>query len=212
MALFGREIILAPNIDCGHSLEPTQSSSSNKFPQFMFSTSIKKTNVYPYKPCISLHKVLLSGVFRAWICYLNEIHSQAISRTFIWTTKALNICMTENKGSNHTLQILLLNINLRPCPLGYNKSMLFIIILHGSVKVINRRKSILFFHLCSRYRFWRHIRAMTLRPFQWALMIYVLSKDKRLKSSPSNPTFCSESEVSLGVHYKHLLTWCKMAE
>ena len=38
------------NIDCGYSLELPRRSSSNKYPQSMFSSRHKKNNVYPCKP------------------------------------------------------------------------------------------------------------------------------------------------------------------
>ena len=38
------------NIDCGYSLEPPQRGGFNEYPQPMFLSKNKKTNVYPYKP------------------------------------------------------------------------------------------------------------------------------------------------------------------
>ena len=39
--------ISAQNIDCGYSLEPPHRGGSNEYPQFMFLSRNKKTNVYP---------------------------------------------------------------------------------------------------------------------------------------------------------------------
>ena len=40
--------ISAQNIDCGYSLEPPPRGGSNEYPQSMFLSGNKKTNVYPY--------------------------------------------------------------------------------------------------------------------------------------------------------------------
>ena len=42
--------ISALNIDSGYLLEPPWRGGSNKYPQFMYLSRNKKTNVYPYKP------------------------------------------------------------------------------------------------------------------------------------------------------------------
>ena len=45
------------NIDCGYSLEPSRRGGSNEYPQSMFLSRNKKTNVYPCKSqfyCIKL--------------------------------------------------------------------------------------------------------------------------------------------------------------
>ena len=41
--------ISAQNIDCGYSLEPPWRGGSNEYPQSMFLSRNKKTNVYPCK-------------------------------------------------------------------------------------------------------------------------------------------------------------------
>ena len=53
--------ISAQNIDCGYSLEPPKWGGSNRYPQFMFLSRIKK-NVYPCKPQFYYIKVGLKGV------------------------------------------------------------------------------------------------------------------------------------------------------
>ena len=42
--------ISALNIDCGFLLEPPWQGGSNEYPQSMFLSRNKKTNVYPCKP------------------------------------------------------------------------------------------------------------------------------------------------------------------
>ena len=42
--------ISAQNIDCGYSLEPPRRCGSNEYPQSMFLSRNKKTNIYPCKP------------------------------------------------------------------------------------------------------------------------------------------------------------------
>ena len=54
--------ISAQNIDCGYLLEPPQRGGSNKYPQFMFKSSNKKTNVYPCEPQFYYIKVGFNGV------------------------------------------------------------------------------------------------------------------------------------------------------
>ena len=54
--------ISAPNIDCGHSLEPPRRGGSNEYPQSMFLSRNKKTNVYPCKPQIYYIKAGFKGV------------------------------------------------------------------------------------------------------------------------------------------------------
>ena len=41
--------ISAQNINCGYSLEPPRRGGSNEYPQFMFLSRNKKSNVYPCK-------------------------------------------------------------------------------------------------------------------------------------------------------------------
>ena len=43
-------LISAQNIDCGYSLEPPRRGGSNEYPQSMFLSRNKKTNVYPVNP------------------------------------------------------------------------------------------------------------------------------------------------------------------
>ena len=54
--------ISAQNIDCGYSLEPPRWGGSNEYPQSMFLTRNKKTNVYPCKPQFYYIKVGFKGV------------------------------------------------------------------------------------------------------------------------------------------------------
>ena len=54
--------ISAQNIDCGYSLEPPRWGGSNKYPQSMFLSEIKKNNVYPCKPQFYYIKVGFKGV------------------------------------------------------------------------------------------------------------------------------------------------------
>ena len=52
----------ALNIDCGHRLEPPRRGGSNEYPQSMFLSRNKKTNVYPCKPQFYYIKVGFKGV------------------------------------------------------------------------------------------------------------------------------------------------------
>ena len=62
-------LILAPNTDCGCSLEPPGEGGSNECPQSMFSSQNKiKKNKYPHQPHFSLYKVGFPRVFIRWIC------------------------------------------------------------------------------------------------------------------------------------------------
>ena len=54
--------ISAQNIDCGCSLEPPRRGSSNEYPQSMFLSRNKKTNVYPREPQFYYIKVGFKGV------------------------------------------------------------------------------------------------------------------------------------------------------
>ena len=53
--------ISAPNINCGYSLEPPWRGGSNEYPQSMFLSRNKKTNVYPCKPQFYYIKVGFKG-------------------------------------------------------------------------------------------------------------------------------------------------------
>ena len=53
--------ISALNIDCGYLLEPPRRGGSNEYPQSMFLSRNKKTNVYPCKPQFYCIKVGLKG-------------------------------------------------------------------------------------------------------------------------------------------------------
>ena len=52
----------AQNIDCRYSLEPPRRGGSNEYPQFMFLSRNKKTNVQPCKPQSYHIKVGFKGV------------------------------------------------------------------------------------------------------------------------------------------------------
>ena len=54
--------ISAQNIDCGYSLEPPRRGGSNEYPQSMFLSRNKWTNVYPCKPQFYCIKLELKGV------------------------------------------------------------------------------------------------------------------------------------------------------
>ena len=54
--------ISAQNIDCGYSLEPPRRGGSYEYPQSMFLSRNKKTNVYPCKPQFYYIKVGFKGV------------------------------------------------------------------------------------------------------------------------------------------------------
>ena len=54
--------ISAQNIDCGYSLEPPRRGGSNEYPQSMFLSRNKKTNVYSCKPQFYYIKVGFKGV------------------------------------------------------------------------------------------------------------------------------------------------------
>ena len=61
--------ISALNIDCGYFLEPPRRGGSNEYPQSMFLSRNKKTNVYPCKPQFYCIKVGLKGVKTIWACF-----------------------------------------------------------------------------------------------------------------------------------------------
>ena len=54
--------ISAQNIDCGYSLEPPRRGGSNEYPQSMFLSRNKKTNVSPCKPQFYSIKMGFKGV------------------------------------------------------------------------------------------------------------------------------------------------------
>ena len=54
--------ISAQNIDCGYSLEPPWRGGSNEYPQSIFLSRNKKTNVYRCKPQFYYIKVEFKGV------------------------------------------------------------------------------------------------------------------------------------------------------
>ena len=49
-------------MDCGYSLEPPRRGGSNEYPQSMFLSRNKKSNVYPCKPQFYYTKVGFKGV------------------------------------------------------------------------------------------------------------------------------------------------------
>ena len=53
--------ISVQNIDCGLALEPPRRGGSNEYPQFMFLSRNKNSNVYPCKPQFYCIKVGLWG-------------------------------------------------------------------------------------------------------------------------------------------------------
>ena len=54
--------ISSQNIDCGYSLEPPWRGGSNQYPQSMFLSRNKKTNVNPCKPQYYYIKMGFKGV------------------------------------------------------------------------------------------------------------------------------------------------------
>ena len=54
--------ISAQNLDCGYSLELPQRGGSNEYPQSMFSSRNKKSNVYPCNPQFYYIKVGFKAV------------------------------------------------------------------------------------------------------------------------------------------------------
>ena len=61
--------ISAQNIDCGYPLEPPRRGGSNEYPQSMFLSRKKKTNVYPCKPQFYYIKVGFKGVKFIKACF-----------------------------------------------------------------------------------------------------------------------------------------------
>ena len=55
-------LISALNVDCGYLLEPPRRGGSNEYPQSMFLSRDKKTNVYPCKPQFNCIIVGFKGV------------------------------------------------------------------------------------------------------------------------------------------------------
>ena len=84
--------ISAQNIDCGYSLEPPRRGGSNGYPQSMFLSRHKKNNVYPCKPQFYY---IIVGFKRVKIIY-------ACCRDRM-----------DNKGSNDTLRMRRMYLNLR---------------------------------------------------------------------------------------------------
>ena len=54
--------ISAQNIDCGYMLEPPRRGGSNAYPQAMFLSRNKKSNVNPCKPQVYCIKVGFKGI------------------------------------------------------------------------------------------------------------------------------------------------------
>ena len=63
--------IFVQNMDCGYSLEPSRWGGSNGYPQSMFLSRNKKTNVYPCKPQFYYIKVGFKGV--RIICFRDDM-------------------------------------------------------------------------------------------------------------------------------------------
>ena len=55
-------VIFARNRDCGYSLELPHRGGSHRYPQPLFYSRNKKSNVYPYKPHFFYIKVGFEGV------------------------------------------------------------------------------------------------------------------------------------------------------
>ena len=51
---FHLNLIIAQNIDCGYTLEPPQSSSSNEYPQCIFWSKNKKIMYTPVNPSFTI--------------------------------------------------------------------------------------------------------------------------------------------------------------
>ena len=66
-------LILAPNIDCGYTLEPHRQGGSNEYTQFMFWSKISiygiSINGIPLHTPFLLHKSRVKGVYIALICF-----------------------------------------------------------------------------------------------------------------------------------------------
>ena len=65
--------ISAQNIDCGYLLEPPHRGGSNEYPQSMFSSTNKKTNVYPCKPQFYCIKLGFKGVKFTSACFRDVV-------------------------------------------------------------------------------------------------------------------------------------------
>ena len=74
-------LIFAQNIDCGYSLEPPRRGGSNEYPQSMFLSRNKKTNVYPCKPQFYYIKVGFKGVKIILVCF-RDVHLVLSARLF----------------------------------------------------------------------------------------------------------------------------------
>ena len=61
--------ISAQNIDCGYSLEPPRRGGSNEYPQSMFLSKNKKSNVYPCKSQFYYVKVGFKGIIIIEACF-----------------------------------------------------------------------------------------------------------------------------------------------
>ena len=62
----------AQNIDCGYPLEPPRRIGSNEYPQSMFLSRNKKSNIYPCKPQFYYIKVGFKGVKIIWVCFRDD--------------------------------------------------------------------------------------------------------------------------------------------
>ena len=54
MKIFDIFLIFAQNIDCGYTSEPPQQGGSNKYPQSMFWSNIKKNMYTPVNPSFTI--------------------------------------------------------------------------------------------------------------------------------------------------------------
>ena len=61
-------LILAPDKDCGYTLEPPRRGGSNGYPQCMFCSKNKKNRYTPANPRFSI-KVGFKGVYFSWTCF-----------------------------------------------------------------------------------------------------------------------------------------------
>ena len=62
MKFFNIFLIFAQNIDCGYTLEPSNSGVSNEYPQSLFESKNNKILCTPVNPSFTIYKVGCNGV------------------------------------------------------------------------------------------------------------------------------------------------------
>ena len=90
--------ISAQNTDCGYSLEPPRRGGSNEYPQSMFLSRTKESNVYPSKPLFYYIKMGFKGFKIIKACFRDVLSA-------FWIAKNAQFLYADNEVSDQTARM-----------------------------------------------------------------------------------------------------------